>query len=134
MDIERKTIIDQIEIGRLRVIGVRFALLLIEDGIETDCKWHRTAIEPGGDVEATIAAVNANLADMKRPAVETDRITELKAIAGLVHTPDAIAAFRAEQAARAEQMADGAKIAAAVQNYRAEKSAREAKRSAAPNR
>lgn len=93
MTIERQTIIDQIEIIRNGVIQIRFGLLLVEDGVEIDCKWHRTAVEPGGDVDAQIAAVNAHLASMGKARVEDTSL--LNSIAAVVHTPEKVATFTA---------------------------------------
>ena len=98
--ITQSTIIDQIEITRSGHVQARFGLLLLEDGKEIACQWHRTAVEPGGDVDAQIAAVNTHLVQMNRlpcPATETARV---KAIAQLVHTAEVVRKFRDEQARR----------------------------------
>lgn len=93
---QRKTVVDQIEITRSGAIQVRFGLLLVEDGIEIDCKWHRTAIAPGGDVDAQISAVNAHLVQMgKEPAGSAD-IDRVKVLAAAAWTPEVL-----EAAARA---------------------------------
>jgi len=92
--IEKKTIVDQIEVARSGFIQIRFGLLLIDDGQEIDCKWHRTSIEPGGDVDAQIAAVNAHLAQMGKAAVDTDRIEGIKKIAATVHTSELVDQYR----------------------------------------
>ena len=98
--IEKQTIIDQIEITRSGHVQIRFGLLLVEDGNEISCAWHRTAVEPGGDVDAQIAAVNAHLAQMGKmpcPASETARV---KDITKVVHTPELVRKFRDERAAQ----------------------------------
>lgn len=92
--IEKKTVVDQIEIARDGTVQIRFGLLLIEDGNEIDCKWHRTALPPGTDVDAQIAAVNAHLGSMGKQSVETGRIALLKDVVALVHTPEAVSAYR----------------------------------------
>lgn len=92
--IQRKTILDQIEITRSGRIQLRFALLLVEDDVELDCKWHRTAIEPGGDVDAQIALVNEHLQAMGKAPIEADRIPELKAVTGIAHTKERIQQHR----------------------------------------
>lgn len=92
--IEQKTIIDQIEIARNGYLQIRFGLLLIENGNELDCKWHRTAIEPGGDVDAQMAVVNTHLQTMGKAQIDLVRIAELKTIAAVIHTPERIAEFR----------------------------------------
>lgn len=96
--IEKRTIIDQIEIARSGHIQIRFGLLLVEDGTEISCQWHRTSIEPGGDVDATIAAVNADITTrgtLKAQPVSGDKVPLIKAVCGLVHTPEVVKAHRA---------------------------------------
>ena len=98
--IEQQTIIDQIEIVRNGAVQIRFGLLVVENGVEIAHQWHRTLVEPGGDVDAQIAAVNTHLVQMNRlpcPATETARV---KAIAQLVHTAEVVRKFRDEQARR----------------------------------
>lgn len=100
--IEKKTIVDQIEITRTGHIQIRFGLLLVEDGAEIGCQWHRTAIEPGGDVDAQIAAVEQHLASMGRPAVDRDGLmASLKPIARVAHTPEVVQRFRASRRSEA---------------------------------
>ena len=78
--IEQKTIIDQIEILRTGHVQIRFGLLLIEDGKEIDCKWHRTSVAPGGNLDAQIAAVNAHLAQMGRAPVPVGEMSYVQKI------------------------------------------------------
>ena len=95
--IEKKTVIDQTEITRSGCIQIRFGLLLIEDGKEIDCKWHRTIVEPGGNVDAQIAAVNAHLQLMGKAAVDAAEVGLVRSVAGLVHTPEVVQKFKAEK-------------------------------------
>ena len=97
--IEKKTIIDQIEITRSGTIQVRFAILLVEDGTEIDSKWHRTAIEPGGDVDVQLALVNAHLKSMGKAECDPSRLEQIKGVVALVHTPEAIEQYRAQTVA-----------------------------------
>lgn len=95
--IEKKTIVEQIEILADGHIQIRFALLLIEDDVVIDRKLHRTSVEPGGDVDAQIAAVNEHLAAMKKepvPAPETERV---KAHAEVAWTKEVVDAHRARK-------------------------------------
>lgn len=92
--IEKKTVIDQIEITRDHVLQIRLGLLLIEDGKEIDCKWHRTAVPPGGDIDAQLALVDDHLASMNKARLDNSRIPELKAIAQLVHTKERVDEYR----------------------------------------
>lgn len=70
MAITRKTVIDQIEIRRDGSVQIRFGLLLVEGEEELDCKWHRTAVPPDGDLAEQIAAVEENLQAMGHPPIE----------------------------------------------------------------
>lgn len=105
--IEKKTIIDQIEVTRTGHVQIRFGILLIEDGVEISCNWHRTTVEPGGDVDAQIAAVNTGITtQLKATPVEADKVPLLKNICDLVHTPEVVKAHR--QRAQSEANAEAA--------------------------
>lgn len=65
--IERKTILDQPELHRSGVLGVRIAKLLIENGVEISCEWHRTSIPPDVNPHEQMAAVNSHLVEMGLP-------------------------------------------------------------------
>ena len=65
--ITRHTILEQPELNCTGVLGVKLAFLLIEDGVELDRKWHRTAIPVDADPAQQLAAVNAHLAIMEPP-------------------------------------------------------------------
>lgn len=97
--IEKRTVVDQIEIARSGYVQIRFGLLLVDDGNEINCKWHRTAIEPGGNVDAQIAVVNSHLAAMGKSPVGQADIDRIKSFAKVAHTPDVVAAFVASQKA-----------------------------------
>lgn len=66
--IERKTVLDQTEpkIGN-GILGVRIAFQLVEGGVVTDSKWHRTQIPAAVDPAQQMAEVNAHLAIMEPP-------------------------------------------------------------------
>lgn len=87
MAIAKRTIVDQIEITRDGTVQVRVGLLLVEDGKEIDCKWHRTAIPPGGDVEAQMAAVNAHLVAMEKEPLAPAAIDRIKRYAAVEAAP-----------------------------------------------
>ena len=96
--LEKRTIVDRIEILRDGTMQVQVGLLLVEDGIELAAEWHRTVVEPGADFDAQLAAVNAHLATMNRAALMDADVAYLKTIAAAVHTPDKVVAFAARQA------------------------------------
>lgn len=86
--IERKTVLDQIEITRGGRIQVRIGLLLIDGDDEIDRKWHRTAIEPNSDAVLQMEAVNSHLDQMGRPPVSPEDIARIVAIkAALASSP-----------------------------------------------
>lgn len=91
MAIEKKTIIDQIEIDRAGRVNVRFGLLLVEDGAEISCKWHRTQIEPGVDVDALFGIINADITtrpELKAAPIDSERVSLVKAVCDLVYKSD----------------------------------------------
>lgn len=72
--IERKTVLEQPESHRSGVLGVKIAILMIEDGVEIDCKWHRTSIPPDVDPQSQMDAVNAHLISMGMPELPQSEI------------------------------------------------------------
>lgn len=97
--LNKKTIIDQIEIARHGSINIRLALIVEDDGIEISKRWHRVSIDPGMDVDAVLNIVDADIATrdtLKAATIDRgERVALLKSVVGLVHTPQAIAAHRA---------------------------------------
>lgn len=96
--ITRKTVVDQIEVNRDNRVYVRFGVLLLEDGVEVECKWHRTVIEPGTDPDLQIRLVNAHLKSMSRAPVDEAGLGRLRDIVKSTHTPEVVAAFKAQMA------------------------------------
>lgn len=95
--IEKKTVRNSLNFTRNGTAELQLGLLLIEDGIEIDSKWHRTAFPPGHDVTAQIAAVNAHLAQMgKEPVSEADA-AYITAMCAQAWTPEVVAAYQASQ-------------------------------------
>lgn len=78
--IGKKTIVDQIEITRSGIVQVRIGFLILEDGVEIDCKWHRTLIEPGVAPEAQMGAVNDHLVEMGKLPVSSPDLDYIKKI------------------------------------------------------
>ena len=80
--IAKQTVVDQIEVNRNGTIQIRIALELVENGAVLNHKWHRTAIEAGGDVDAQIAAVNAHITSepMNEQPVSAADIARIKAV------------------------------------------------------
>ena len=94
--LEKKTILDQIEITRDGTIQVRLALLVLEDGEEISSAWHRTSIHPGADPVAQMAAVNDHLKLINKAPVADFSL--LKNIVSVVHTKEVIFAYAKRQA------------------------------------
>lgn len=90
--IEKKTVVNQIEIQPSGTVMLRLEKLLIEDGVVISSQYHRTSFEPGDDVDAQMRRVNAHLLQMK--AEPCTDYQGLKAHVAIAHTPERIAAFR----------------------------------------
>lgn len=95
--IEKKTVIDQIEITRNGSIQIRFGLLLVEDGKEIACDWLRKVIEPGDNVAASLGVIDAYLQQTGKAAIDTGRISLVKSVAAIAHTPEVVKAYKAMQ-------------------------------------
>lgn len=95
---EQQTVVDQIEILRSGHLQIRFGLLLLEDEKVVATQWHRTSIEPGGDVDAQIATVNVHLIQMGKAVCPLEEIARVKAIVQVIHTPEVILRFKEQRA------------------------------------
>lgn len=94
----KKTVIEAIEPHENGIVHIKFGILeMDEDGNVVSRRIHRSAVEPGGNVDAQIAAVNADITTretlMAQP-VEVGRVSEIKAVCSLAHTPEKIRAYR----------------------------------------
>lgn len=80
--ITKQTIVDQIEVTRNGTIQIRIALELVENGAVLNSRWHRTAIDPGGDVDAQMDTVNAHITSepMNEQPVSAVDIARIKAV------------------------------------------------------
>jgi len=79
MAIERKTVVDQIEITRDGSIGVRLGLLLVDGDKELSCKWHRTLIPLTVLPEDQLAYVNDHLIEMGEDTLTQEEIADVAA-------------------------------------------------------
>jgi len=69
---------DKIEIvGDYKIVQIRTATLIKEDGVELSSSFHRHAVSPGDDL--------------------SEQSAEVQAICNIVHTPEVIAAWEAHQ-------------------------------------
>jgi hypothetical protein len=92
--LEKQAVVDQIEITRNGTVQVRMGLLIVEGQEEIAKQWHRTAVEPGGDVEAQFELVNVHLEQMGYPALSEDDILRVKAQAETAWTPEVVSSYR----------------------------------------
>lgn len=95
--IEKQTILDQVEITRNGTVQVRFGLLLVEDGVAIDTKWHRTAFPPGHNIQAQIGAVNVHLAQMGKEPVSAGDADRITALCNTAWTAEVLAAYQQQQ-------------------------------------
>lgn len=104
--IEKKTIIDQIEITRGGTIQIRFAKCFVEDGKIIGYEWHRTTVDPGVDVDAQLAVVDIHLPQIgaapitDEPALSAITKSQLKQVMAQIHTPELVAKYKADLVAR----------------------------------
>lgn len=90
----QKTILNQIEITQNGTIQVRFALVVENNGVTVASKFHRTAIIPGGDIQAQIDSVNQHLAQMGEMPVDAASVDRIMAFSTVAWTPEVVAAYR----------------------------------------
>jgi hypothetical protein len=84
MSLEKQKIVDRVEVLETGHVQVRTAARIVENGIVIAQSFHRHVVAPGDDYSAEDARVQA--------------------ICATTHTPEAIAAFQAAQAAAAERV------------------------------
>lgn len=94
MSIGTRTVIDQIEIRANGTLQIRLLKQIVNGDAVVQSTYHRTAIEPGGDCDALLAAVGAHLAALGFPRLSPDEWQRVKDHAAVAWTPDAIAAWR----------------------------------------
>lgn len=100
--IKKQTVLDQIEITRNGVIQIRLGLELVEDDKILSNKWHRTLIEPAGDIKAQFALVNSHLEMMNEAAVSEADIGKIVMQAAVAWTPEVVTAYQAQLALAAK--------------------------------
>jgi hypothetical protein len=95
--IEKKTVIDQIEVTSDAHVNIRFAIQVVEGDHVFSSTWHRVSIEPGADVEAILDLVDADITarpELRATAMHRGRVPELKSICGIAHTPEVVKRHR----------------------------------------
>jgi hypothetical protein len=86
--ISKSTVIDQIEITRSGRIQVRFQIRVTEDDMDISSpKYHRSAVEQGGDVDGMLTAVEDDITarpELRAAPIERDHMVDiLKAVTKL---------------------------------------------------
>ena len=79
MALDKQTVIDQIEVVENGTVQVRQATIITEDGNQISRTFHRWVITPSQDY--------------------SDQEDKVKAICQVTHTPEVIAAYKAQQEA-----------------------------------
>ena len=92
-------IVDQIEITRCGFVQVRFHKLSSDGALLGN---HRTSIEPGGNIDKQFAAVNAHLAQEGFAPLAENELDRVRRHVIVAHTPEVVAAYKAELARRAQ--------------------------------
>lgn len=112
MTIERKTVVHTVEVNRDGTVGVKIAKLLVEDGVEIACEWHRVLIYPEHDHGDVMALVNEHLGQMGLPPVGPECLAKIETHCNACATrATKRSAFLAEEAARLEaQQQEPAKL------------------------
>ena len=91
------TTVNKIDVAEDGTLMVRF--------LKTNGGWHRTSIEPGEDVNAQMARVNAHLQALGQGTVSSH--ASVTARAATEHTPARVNAFRAKRNARGANASQG---------------------------
>ena len=77
MALEKKVVVDLMEVVENGSVQVRTKTAILEDGVEISSKFHRHVVAPGADYSAEDAKVQA--------------------ICAATHTPEVVAAYEASQ-------------------------------------
>lgn len=90
--IERKSVLDRVEIERDGTVGVRILLLLVEGGEELSQKYHRTSIPVEVDPTVQMGYVNDHLRQMGEEELDVDSLADIASL-------HAVAVVRAQRLA-----------------------------------
>lgn len=93
MTIERKTIVNQIEVGVDGGVGVRLELRLVEGDTVLSSKWHRTIIPQDISPAEQLSYVNDHLTQMGEATITTgdiQRVGLFHKLAGDMPSPNAV--------------------------------------------
>lgn len=71
MALEKKVVIDLVEVLEKGSVQVRTKTVILEDGVEISSKFHRHVVLPGADYSAEDAKVQAICSSVQTPEVVT---------------------------------------------------------------
>ena len=94
MSLQRRTIIDQIEIRRDGTVQVRLAKQVVDGEDVLRSEYHRIGVEPGADLESYLPVVNGQLAALREAEVDEAEWDRLRRVISVEHTPELVAAYR----------------------------------------
>ena len=95
--IEARTVFSQVEVTEAGVVQVRLLKQLVDGDKILAQEYHRTALDPGQDLDAQMAAVNAHLARMGYPPADAEAVERVGRIVAVVHTPERVEKFKADR-------------------------------------
>lgn len=107
----KRTVVSQVEITEQGHVQIRLGLQVVDQTADPitnavtetiiSNNWHRTAVVPGGNIDAQMAAVHSDIAGrFGMPPVDVAAIDRIKALAAVAWTPDVVAAYQAALAAQ----------------------------------
>jgi hypothetical protein len=125
-NIQCRTIVDQVEIGRDGAVLVRLAKQIVDGDKLLASAWHRMSVNPGDDLDLQISYVCANLTHLGAGVPKTDEWARVRRVVATEHTPDVIAAFAKAQSAAVAALAPStaAVPASPAPDHRDEKAAK----------
>ena len=96
-----RTVLDVLSIRRNSVLEIRFVKEIVNDvtGVVVSQQYHRTSLQPGDDLNSTIAANSADLLKQGFTAISAPDLARMTEIVTIAHTPAVIEAFKASQKA-----------------------------------
>lgn len=100
--LERRVVFSQVECTASGFTQIRFEKQIVENSEVIAREYHRTALEPGAELDLQMELVNRHLGQMGYPPVAASDIERIRLIVEVEHTPTRVAAFAAMRAAAAE--------------------------------
>jgi len=107
--LEKRTVLNKREILRDGTIHLQFCKEIIDGGVVISSEYHRTAIEPGIDVDFALGEVDKHLASMKCATIGNGCKDKIRATVSIEHTEEVVTKYMAE---KEKVMEANAKLAA----------------------